>query len=190
MDIQLKKKPWYVRYLYFIITGIVFLGVAAYVFILAFGPRKMSVDADEYRIAEVKETPFLEYVDVEGIVQPIQTIKVNALEGGFVERIVAEEGATLEVGDTIIILNNVDLLRSIEDEQADWHNRQLNYQEQEIEMEQRSITLRQQALDAEHQMASLEKSLKQRREEYQIFLLYTTPSPRDAHEWRVGSVGF
>ena len=168
MDIQLKKKPWYVRYLYLIITGIVFLGVVVYLFITAFGPRKMNIDADEYTIAEAVETPFLEYVDVEGIVQPIQTIRVNALEGGFVERIVAEEGATLNVGDTILILKNIELLRTIEDEQADWHNRQLNYQEQEIEMEQRSINLRQQVLDADHQMASLDKSLKQSREEFQM----------------------
>lgn len=35
-------------------------------------------------------------------------------------------------------------------------------------MEQKSITLRQQALDASHQMASLDKSLKQSREEYRM----------------------
>ncbi len=168
MDIQLKKKPWYRRYLSYIVMGVAFLALSVYACILAFGPQKMRIDPEEHRIAEVTETPFLEYLDVEGIVQPIQTIQINALESGFVKRIVAEEGSMLEVGDTILVLTNIDLLRAIEDEQAEWQNQQRNYQEQEIEMEQRSITLRQQALDTEHQISSLEKSMQQSREEFRM----------------------
>lgn len=168
MDIQLTPRPWYIRYRYYLLAGTLFLAFAIYVIILAFGPRQLNIDADDYKIVKVEEAPFMEYVDVEGLVQPIQTIQVNALESGFVERIVAEEGAMLEVGDTILVLSNPELLRTIDDEQADWANQQRNYQEQEIEMQQRSITLRQQVLDAEHQMASLDKSLKQSREEYRM----------------------
>ncbi len=168
MDIQLKKKPWYVRYRYYMMTGIVFLAFVVYVSILAFGPRQLKIDAEDYKIAEAAETPFMEYVDVEGLVQPIQTVQLNALESGFVERIVAEEGAMLHAGDTILVLSNPELLRTIDDEQAEWQNQQRNYQEQEIEMEQKSITLRQQALDAAHQMSSLDKSLQQSREEYRM----------------------
>ena len=168
MDIQLKKKPWYIRYISYIIAGAAFVALTIYVCILAFGPRKLRIDSEEFRIAEAEERPFLEYLNVEGIVQPIRTIQVNALESGFVERIVAEEGSMLEAGDTILLLTNIDLLRAIEDEQSDWENQQRNYQEQEIEMEQRSITLRQQALDAEHQISSLEKSMQQSREEFRM----------------------
>lgn len=168
MDIQLTPKPWYLKYRYHIMAGILFLAFSTYVIILALGPRKLKVDADDYRMAEAAEAPFMEYVDVEGLVQPIQTIKLNALESGFVERIVAEEGAMLQVGDTILVLSNPDLLRAIDEEQAEWENMQRNYREQEIEMEQRSLTLRQQALDAEHQMSSLDKTLKQSREEYRM----------------------
>ncbi|MDE6807259.1 MAG: HlyD family efflux transporter periplasmic adaptor subunit, partial [Prevotella sp.] len=168
MDIQLKKKPWYVRYRYYMMTGIVFLAFVVYVSILAFGPRQLKIDAEDYKIAEAAETPFMEYVDVEGLVQPIQTVQLNALESGFVERIVAEEGAMLHAGDTILVLSNPELLRAIDDEQTEWQNQQRNYQEQEIEMEQKSITLRQQALDAAHQMSSLDKSLQQSREEYRM----------------------
>ena len=168
MDIQLTPRPWYVKYRYYLLAGTLFLAFAVYVIILALGPRQLQIVAEDYKIAETTKAPFMEYVDVEGVVQPIQTIQVNALESGFVERIVAEEGAMLEVGDTILVLSNPDLLRTIDDEQAEWQNRQRNYREQEIEMQQRSIALRQQALDAEHQMASLDKSLKQSREEYKM----------------------
>ena len=168
MDIQLKKKPWYVRHLSYIITGVAILALIVYVLRLAFSPRHLNIDDNDYTIGEVTEAPFMEYVDVEGIIHPIRTIQINAMESGFVERIVAEEGEMLNAGDTILILSNPELLRTIEDEQIEWQNRQRDYQEQEIAMEQRSITLRQQVLDAQHQISSLDKSLKQSREEYQM----------------------
>ena len=61
----------------------------------------------------------MEYVDVEGVIQPILTIKVNAREAGSVERIIGEEGSLLQQGDTILVMENPDLLRSIEDQRDD-----------------------------------------------------------------------
>ena len=123
---------------------------------------------DSVVIAEVKKAPFWEYVDVEGLVYPFKTIQVNAMENGFVERVVAEEGAMLQQGDTILVLQNPELYHSIDDEQDAWSSKLRNCREQEIEMTQKTINLRQQALDAQHQMASLKKSLKQSREEYRM----------------------
>lgn len=168
MDIQLKPKPWYIKYRYYIVAGVAFLSFVVYVITLIVGPRQLSIDAENYKIVEVENGHFMEYVDVEGITQPILTLQINAMESGFVSRIVAEEGAILNEGDTILVLTNPELLRSIEDEHDSWQNSQRNYREQEIEMEQKSITLRQQALDASHQMARLDKSLKQSREEYRM----------------------
>lgn len=168
MDIQLTPRPWYIKYRYHILAGILFLVLVVYLISLSLGPRQLKIEAGAYRIAEVAEAPFREYVDVEGLVQPIQTIWINAQESGSVERIVAEEGAMLQVGDTILVLSNPELIRTIEEEEVDWENQQRNFREQEIEMEQRSLTLRQQTLDAAHQMEALEKSLMQSREEYRM----------------------
>ena len=168
MDIPRKPRPWYVKYLYPMLAGIAFLAFATYMIVLSFSPRRLRLDSETCRVADVANVPFREFVDVEGIVQPIQTVQVNALESGFVERIVAEEGTMLQAGDTILILSNPELLRSTFDEQEEWQNSERNYREQEIEMQQKSITLRQQALDAEHQMAALDKSLRQSREEFRM----------------------
>lgn len=168
MDILLKKKPWYIRHYPYVIAAILLLVLAAYVAYLALRPLQKKVSSSDHKIVEAEVVPFMEYLDVEGVVQPIQTIRINALESGFVERIVAEEGSMLSPGDTILVLANVELLRAIEDDEADWQNLQRNYQEQEIEMEQRSITLRQQSLEAAHQIKSLDKSLNQSREEYRM----------------------
>ena len=165
MDIQLKPQPWYRKHFIHILTATAFAACAVWLIWLAVSPPLRQLDAGACQIAEAAEMPMLEYVDVEGVVQPIQTVRLNALEGGFVERIVAEEGAMLQAGDTILVLSNPELLRTIGEEQAEWERLQLNYREQEIEMEQRSLTLRQQALEADHQLTALEKTLRQSREE-------------------------
>ncbi len=168
MDIPRKPRPWYVKYFYHILAASAFLALAGWLIHLSLSPRRLRLDSETCRVAEVAAAPFREFVDVEGIVQPIQTVQLNALESGFVERIVAEEGTMLQAGDTILVLSNPELLRTIDDEQAAWQNSQRNYQEQEIEMQQKSLTLRQQALDAAHQMAALDKSLRQSREEFRM----------------------
>ena len=159
MDIKLEKKPWYIRYRYYLIGGILFVAFLIYVITLSLGPRKLRIDAENIQIAEVKESDFMEYVDVEGLIQPILTIKINTRETGSVERIVGEEGSLLQQGDTILILSNPDLLRNIEDQRDEWEKQMITYQEQEIEMEQKSLNLKQQALTNSYELERLKKRI-------------------------------
>lgn len=168
MDIKLEKKPWYIRYRYYLITSGVFFIFLIYVISLSLGPRKLRVDTDNIQIAEVKNGKFMEYVDVEGLVQPILTIKVNTREAGSVERIVAEEGTSLQKGDTILVLANPDLLREIEDQRDEWENQRYTYKQKEIEMEQKSLALKQQALQTHYEMSRLQKSFGLEKEEYKM----------------------
>ena len=71
MDIKLEKKPWYIRYRYYLAGGILFLAFIIYVIILSAGPSKLRIDQENVQIAEVKNDKFMEYVDVEGLIQPI-----------------------------------------------------------------------------------------------------------------------
>ena len=54
MDIKLEKKPWYIRYRYYLAGGIIFLAFIIYVIILSAGPSKLRIDQENVQIAEVK----------------------------------------------------------------------------------------------------------------------------------------
>ena len=90
MDIQLKKKPWFVRHKYYVSGGIVFLSLAAYTVALLFSPEKQRVSADTLGLAEAVQADFLEYVEQEGVVQPMLSLRFNCRISLYVERIVAE----------------------------------------------------------------------------------------------------
>ena len=91
---QTGKTPFHhvVRYRYYMIAALAFIIFLIYLISLSLGPRKLRIETDNIQIAEVKDDKFMEYVDVEGLVQPILTIKVNTREAGSVDRIVGEEG--------------------------------------------------------------------------------------------------
>lgn len=166
MDIKLPPQPWYRKYLVHIVSGTALVALLVYTIVLAVSPPRRSIGKERVRIAEVVEAPFLEFVEVEGLVHPVMTIQLNALENGYVERIVCDEGAMLKQGDTILVLSNPDLLRTIDEEREQWEKENRNLHEQEIQMEQKSIDLRLQTLEQKYQITALERKLTQSREEF------------------------
>ena len=82
MDIKIEKKPWYIRYRYYMIAALTFIIFLIYVISLSLGPRKLRIETDNIQIAEVKDDKFMEYVDVgRNGRNPILTIKVNTRQG-------------------------------------------------------------------------------------------------------------
>ena len=168
MDIIRKKKPWYFKYRYYLILGTILLVGFIYLIILALGPSRIYIDTDKVQIAEVRYGDFVEYVDVEGIVQPIFTLMVNADEEGNIERIVAEEGGLLNKGDTILTLTNRNLMHEIEDQRDEWNKQRISFQEKQLEMEQKSLTLKQQMLEATYELKKVEKNYALEKEEFSM----------------------
>lgn len=168
MDKKIPKKKFYVKYKYPIAGGIVFIGLLAYIIATSSGASKLRIEKESLRIEEVKDDKFMEYVDVEGLIQPILTLKINTRESGNVEKIVAEEGTMLSKGDTILILENMDLVREIEDKQDEWQKTLTAHKEKVIEMEQKSLDLKQQTLKAIYELDRLKTSYELDMEEFRM----------------------
>jgi multidrug efflux pump subunit AcrA (membrane-fusion protein) len=168
MDKALPKRSVWQKYKYYILGGTAFIAFLVYVLLAVSGGRKLRVNSERIVIADVTEAPFLDYVDAEGIIQPILTIKLNALESGMVQQIVAEEGTMLHQGDTIMTLQNPELERTIEEQQAEWESQRILYQEKRLEMEQKSLLLKQQTLQAEYELSRLEKDYALGMEEFNM----------------------
>ncbi len=73
------------------------------------GKSKLNVDTERLMISDVIEGPFKEFIPINGVVMPITTIYLDALEGGRVEEKMVEDGAMLKRGQPILRLSNTDL---------------------------------------------------------------------------------
>ena len=168
MDIQLKEKVWYVKYRFHIAGAAVLFLLLAYMLVIALSPSRQRVSATSVRVVEVQEGDFIEYVNSDGVLYPIQTHRINAKEGGMVQRVVADNGTAVRKGDTILILSNPELERNIDDMRDTYHKSVNNYKERIIEMEQKSLTLQQQTLQTSYELRRLEKQYNLDCEEFRM----------------------
>lgn len=171
MDIQLKKRHPIIRYKYYIIFGGLFCVFLIYLLIISSGARKLRYEKDRLEIAEVQKDKFMEYLDVEGIVQPKLTLKVNCDEGGTVDRIVAEGGSIMNVGDTILVMKNIELIRTIDDERDELAKQQVAYREKQIQMERTTSELQRQSMEAIYKMDKLAKQQTLDQEEFEMGII-------------------
>ena len=165
MDIQLPKRPWYIKYRFYLIGGAVLVALIVYAVILQLGPRTLQVEIVDEQIAEVTDGEFLEYIDVNGMVVPSTSMRVNATESGTVERICCHNGDVLKRGDTILVLSNPKVLEEMAVEQQNYDLQQMQHRQQLVEMQQKSITLRSQALQANFELKKMEQNFELAEEE-------------------------
>ena len=165
MDIKIPKRPWYVRYRMYMLGGAVLVALVVYALVLQLGPRTLEVEIADGQIATVTEGEFLEYIDVNGVVCPATMMRVNATEGGTVERICCHNGDILRRGDTILVLSNPKVLEEIAAERQNFDLQQMQHRQQLIEMQQKSITLRSQALQADFELKKIEQDYELAEEE-------------------------
>lgn len=165
MDIKLPKKPWYVKYRLHLLGGAVLLALIGYATSLQLRPKTLRTNVDADQIAQVCDGDFLEYVDVNGLVCPVTSVRVTASESGTVERICCQNGDLLRRGDTILVLSNPKVLEEIASERRNYEHNQMQHRRQLIEMQQKSITLRQQALAADFELRKMAKNFELEQEE-------------------------
>jgi HlyD family secretion protein len=122
MDRKIEKKKWPLkRVLTWVLSAAILMLIAWSVYNNA-GGNKLNVDTERITISEVKKGPFTEYIPINGVVLPITTIYLDAVEGGRVEEILAEDGAILKKGDPILRLSNTDLELSLANQETSVFN--------------------------------------------------------------------
>lgn len=96
------------------------------------------------------------------------SLRVNSRISGYVERIVAEEGARVRQGDTLLVLSNPELLDEMEVQENALHKQLMSYREQEIEMEQKTLLLRKQVLQNRYELQRISDSYALSQEEFRM----------------------
>jgi HlyD family secretion protein len=122
VDRVIKKKRWSTKRLLTIggITALVLLAFGSYYF--TSGKSRLNVDLDRITIATVTKGPFQETIPVNGVVLPISSIYLDAVEGGRVEEKYVEDGTIMKKGEPILRLSNTDIELSTVSAQTNVYN--------------------------------------------------------------------
>ena len=122
MDRVIEKKTWSKKRLLTIagIVGVIVLIAASYYF--TSGKSRVNVNTDRITISEIRQGAFQEFIPVNGVVLPITTIYLDALEGGRVEEKFVEDGAIMKKDQPILRLSNTDLELSLVNQETSVFN--------------------------------------------------------------------
>ena len=139
-----------------VIAGIVLaiLAVAFFLFTYFGLDRRSSetVTRDRVMIREVIRDSFQEYIEVSGVVQPLQTTILDAVEGGVVQDVFVQSGETVTAGDTLITLSNSNLQLNVLQQEAGLYDQINNVRNSRLNLEQNNLRLREDLASAETQL--------------------------------------
>ncbi len=160
MDRVIAKKRWTTKKVLTIagIAGVIILIAASYYF--TSGKSRLNVDTERITIAEITKGPFEEFIPVNGIVLPITTIYLDAIEGGRVEEKFVDDGAIVKKDQPLMRLSNTDLQLSLANQETAVFDVLTQMQNTRNNAEQNTIRQLNQMADVDNALAEAERKYK------------------------------
>ncbi|MBK8967566.1 MAG: efflux RND transporter periplasmic adaptor subunit [Saprospiraceae bacterium] len=116
------------------------------------GTSRLNVQSERLMVDTVGQGTFQEFIPVTGVVEPLRTVIIDAVEGGKVEEKFVEDGAFVKPNQPILRLSNPDLMVNYLNQEANIISQINQIRNTSILMEQQSLNLREQAVDVEYQL--------------------------------------
>ena len=162
MDKPISKKPNKKRFLKIISVACVSLlsaGIYGYVDTTSMSGKTFNVDTNNLVISSAQNQRFEEYLPLRGIVEPQDTIFIDAIDGGRVEEVYILEGAQVAEGDAILKLSNTSLQLSVLAREAEVSEQINNMRNTRLALEQNQLALKRDVIELDFEVQRLEKEL-------------------------------
>lgn len=152
MDKAIEKKKWTTKKVLNISLIVVFMIFLVWLLLLRDNTSKLYIDKSQISIASVTEDKFQEFIPIDGVVFPKNTIYIDAVQGGFVEKVYVEDGAWLKKGDTIMKLSNANMELGLMEQETRIFEAINNLQNTKISLEQNKFYRQKEIVDLEYQI--------------------------------------
>ncbi|NOX46819.1 MAG: HlyD family efflux transporter periplasmic adaptor subunit [Chlorobi bacterium] len=152
MDKVIEKKKWTTKKILNIVGISVFVIFIIWLLFFRDKSSKLYIDKSQISIATVLKDKFQEFIPIDGVVFPRNTIYIDAVQGGFVEKVYVEDGDWLEKGDTIMKLANANMELSLMEQETRIFEAINNLQNTKIGLEQNKFYRQKEIVELEYQI--------------------------------------
>ncbi len=152
MDRKLKKKTWTTKRKLYAGGGGLLLIFILYTLVFADHRSKLNVERDKITVATIQEGEFQEWIPETGIVQPIETYYLDAIEGGIVKELNMETGSMVEAGEPLVTLTNSDLQLEVLNREAQLYEQINNLRTSRLLLDQNTQNLEKELAEVEYQL--------------------------------------
>tara|TARA_R100001377_G_scaffold31024_1_gene16923 strand:- start:2377 stop:3687 length:1311 start_codon:yes stop_codon:yes gene_type:complete len=122
--------------------------------------KALSVDNSRIVISKVTSGVFEDFIPIRGRVTPAKTVYLDAIEGGRVEKILVEDGASLTAGNLIVELSNASLQLSVLGNETRVAEQLNNMRSIELSLEQNRLQHKRNIVDIKHQIKLLTRQVE------------------------------
>ncbi|MBN8677261.1 MAG: efflux RND transporter periplasmic adaptor subunit [Chitinophagales bacterium] len=158
MDRPIKKKTFTPQRIALGVGIIAFL-IFAVNTLLNGSQSSLNVNREKITVSQVTRGVFDEFIVVTGVVQPLKTYQLDAIEGGYVAQKLLDGGATVKQGDLILKLENQRLM-------LDFVNRETEMYDLINNLENTRLRLRQDKFTLRKTLSELDFQIQQAKNEY------------------------
>jgi HlyD family secretion protein len=158
MDRPIKKKIFTFQRLAIGLFTIGFL-IFAVRTVLNGSQSSLNVNREKITVSKVERGVFDEFIVVTGVVQPLKTYQLDAIEGGYVSQKLLDGGASVKKGDLILKLENQRLT-------MDFVNRETEMYRLINELENTRLRLRQDKFSLRKTLSELDFQIQQAKADY------------------------
>jgi len=152
MDRALPKKFWTKQKIVSFGGGALLIAFVIYLMAFTDHRSKLNVDRDRVTIATIEEGPFQEWIPETGIVNPIKTYFLDAIEGGIVKQLDTETGTMVEKGEALVTLTNSELQLEVMNREAQLYEQINNLRTSRLLLEQNTQNLKSQLAEINYQL--------------------------------------
>lgn len=159
MDRPIKKKKWTPQRIGLGIAALAFIGFSIYSIALAGRQSSLNVSREKITVSKVERGVFDLFIVVTGVVQPLKTYQLDAVEGGYVAQKLLDGGATVKAGDLILKLENQRLT-------MDFVNRETEMYRLINELENTRLQLKQDKFALRRTLSELDYQIQQAKDDH------------------------
>lgn len=141
MDRPIKKKIFSTQRI-LLALGIMAFLVFAVNTLLNGSQSSLNVQREKITISKVERGVFDEFIVVTGVVQPLKTYQLDAIEGGYVAQKLIDGGATVKKGDLILKLENQRLMLDFVNRETEMYDLINNLENTRLRLRQDKFSLR------------------------------------------------
>lgn len=167
MDRIIEKKKWTTSLILKIAGVSLLLLFIIYLLFIRDKQSRLYIDRSQITVATVMEDKFQEFIPVDGVVIPKTTIFIDAVQGGFVEKVYVEDGAMLNEGDTIMKLSNANLELSLMEQETRIFEAINNLENTKIGLEQNKFVRQKEIVNIQYEIDQAERDFARKKSLYQ-----------------------
>ena len=159
MDRPIERRRFSAGRLLAIAGGLAAAAAVGWLLLAGNSGRTLTIENTRLVVSPVEAGIFEDYIPIRGRVTPLRTVYLDMIEGGQVEARLVDDGAMVEAGDLLVVLNNTSLQLDVTRNEAMVTEQLNNMRTIELQLEQNRLQHKRNLVEMDYQITRLSRQV-------------------------------